>query len=309
MNRRTFLGAAAGVGGLACWNRPGRLAGDRLVERWSWVMGQPVHITLYAMTEQHGLDAAALALTELRRVEGAISLFDASSDLVALNDRAGTGSHRVGPDLTALLVRSEALRQRTAGAFNPAVEPLMRAWGFHASRSSSPTSAELAAAASAVRQATVRIDARGIALGHRDTRLDLGGIGVGYGLDRAAAVLRSAGITRALIDISGDLLAIGSPPGERGWPVEIATMPGVVPSRVVTIADAALATSSNRQSVVRYDGVVTGHIFDPVRGAPAHALTQVSVVATTGTEADALSTAMMVTGQRVAGVREIVAVR
>lgn len=272
-------------------------------------MGQPVHITLYAASEQQGLDAAALALAELRRVEGAISLFDGASDLVALNDRAGTGPLRVGPDLRSVLTRSEALRRRTAGAFNAAVEPLMRAWGFHLPRSSLPSTAELAAARSAVRKATVRIDARGVTLGHRDTRLDLGGIGVGYGLDCAAAVLRSASISRALIDISGDLIAIGSPPGERGWQVEIAPTPGATSTPIVTIVDAALATSSNRQSVVCYDGFVTGHIFDPALGRAARALTQVSVVATSGTEADALSTAMIVSGRRVAGVREVVAIR
>ena len=65
------------------------------------------------------------------------------------------------------------------------------------------------------------------------TQLDLGGIGVGYGLDRAGQVLRRAGIRRALLDVSGDCLAIGSPPGRRGWLVEIAdpTMPGGVIGR------------------------------------------------------------------------------
>ena len=220
MNRRGFLGlAAAGLGGLAV---PRLLTaaslldrGERLVERWSWAMGQPVHLTLFADTEDAGLEAASLALAELRRVEAALSLFDPASDLVALNERAGRGPVRVGPDLLAVLGRAEEFRRLTGGAFNPAVEPLMRAWGFHAPRSSAPTAAELAAARRAVIETRLALGGETVRLGTNEARLDLGGIGVGYGLDRAAGVLRKAGITRALLDVSGDLIALGAPPGQR----------------------------------------------------------------------------------------------
>ena len=303
MNRRSFLGlAAAGLGGLAV---PRLLTaaslldrGERLVERWSWAMGQPVHLTIFADTEDAGLEAASLALAELRRVEAALSLFDPASDLVALNERAGRGPVRVGPDLLAVLRRSEAFRALTRGAFDPAVEPLMRAWGFHAPRAGAPTIGELASARRAVKEARIKLGTVTASLLTGEARLDLGGIGVGYGLDRAAAVLRKAGIQRALLDVSGDIVALGAPPGRAGWEVDIMTVPGPASARSVTLRDAAVATSSNAASVVRYGDIVSGHIMDPDRGTPAHALSQVSVVAATATEADALSTAMLVSGRR-----------
>lgn len=308
MNRRDFLGVAASAAGMPSWRLPTR-TGERLVERWSWVMGQPVHITLFTADEAQGLAAAATALAELRRVEAVLSLFDPASDLVALNERAGRGPLRVSPDLYALLTQCTTLQRRSAGAFNPAVEPLLRAWGFHGARATAPNQQELCAARDAVTRATISLTNGTAALGHQDTRLDLGGIGVGYGLDRASAVLRGLGIQRALLDISGDLIAIGAPPGKEGWDVAIAAVPGSPPLHTVTLADTAVATSSNRASVVRYGSVVTGHIFDPARGIPARALRQVSVVAATGVEADAFSTAMMVSGRRPPGVAEIVALR
>jgi len=306
MNRRSFLGlVAAGLGGLAApWPHPaGRVlgGGERLVERWSWAMGQPVHLLLFAATEDAGLEAAALALAELRRVEAALSLFDPASDLVALNERAGRGPVRIGPDLLAVLKRAEKLRVLTRGAFNPAVEPLMRAWGFHAPRTSAPMAAELEAARRAVSEARLELGEGTASLGTNEARLDLGGIGVGYGLDRAADVLREVGISRALLDVSGDLIALGAPPGRSGWKVDIASVPGGRPCRTVTLRDAAVATSSNTASVVRYGGIIAGHVMDPSRGTPAHTLTQVSVVGGTATEADALSTAMLVSGRRVPG--------
>jgi thiamine biosynthesis lipoprotein len=280
-----------------------RLAGGRFVERWSWAMGQPVHLQLFAVTEAAGYDVAQAALAELRRVERALTLFDDTSDLCELNRGAGRGPRRIGPDLATVLKAAEGFRAETGGAFDPAVEPLMRAWGFHAARTGPPGPAELDEARAAVRAASVRVEGRQAALGSASTRLDLGGIGVGYGLDRMADVLRRAGIRRAFLDVSGDCLAIGAPPGEPGWLVEIAdpTTPGRVRGRT-RLCDAALATSANTVSVVRWGRAVRGHVMNPVTGYPASALIQATVTARTGIEADALSTAMLVAPARYSGI-------
>jgi thiamine biosynthesis lipoprotein len=279
------------------------LAGDVFVERWSWAMGQPVHLQLFAVSEAAGYDAAQAALAELRRVERALTLFDDTSDVCELNRAAGRGPHEVGSDLAAVLEAGERFRALTGGAFDPAVEPLMRAWGFHAVRAFPPSSAELAEACQAVRAARVRVDGRRAALGSVTTQIDLGGIGVGYGLDRMAGVLRRAGIRRAFLDVSGDCLAIGAPPGESGWLVEVADP--IVPGRVrghTRLRDAALATSANTVSVVRWGRAVRGHVMNPATGYPASALVQATVTSPTGIEADALSTAMLVAPRRYPGV-------
>lgn len=136
-----------------------------------------------------------------------------------------------------------------------------------------------------------------------ETRLDLGGIGVGYGLDRAASALRRMGIGSAFLDVSGDCIAIGAPPGvEAGWLVEIADPRGGGVVASIHLRDAALATSSNTVSVVRYGRMLRGHVIDPETGWPADRLVQVTVVAKTGTEADALSTGMLVSGKPSTGV-------
>ena len=316
MKRRQFLRAlgfgAAGAAlpaGLARATagsarlRPATAAGDVFVERWSWAMGQPVHLQLFAASESAGYDVAQAALAELRRVEGALTLFADTSDLCELNRAAGRGPREVGPDLAAVLVAAERFRSLTDGAFDPAVEPLMRAWGFHAARTGPPSSAELAEAREAVHVADVRVDGQRAALGSTTTQLDLGGIGVGYGLDRMAGVLRRAGIRRAFLDVSGDCLAIGAPPGAAGWLVEIAdpTVPGRVRGQT-RLCDAALATSANTVSVVRWGRAVRGHVMNPATGNPASALVQATVTAPTGIEADALSTAMLVAPARYPGV-------
>jgi thiamine biosynthesis lipoprotein len=258
-------------------------------------MGQPVHLQLFARSEPAGYEVAQAALTELRRAERALSLFDDASDLSELNRAAGRGPRAIGPDLAAVLEAAEGFRSSTRGAFDPAVEPLMRAWGFHATQTRPPSVAELAEATEAVHAARVSLRGRRAALGSAFTQLDLGGIGVGYGLDRMALVLRQAGIRRAFLDVSGDCLAIGAPPGETGWLVEIVdpAKPGGVSVRT-RLRDSALATSANTVSVIRWGRAVRGHVMNPATGYPASALVQATVLARTGLEADALSTAVLV---------------
>ncbi|MBA3496890.1 MAG: FAD:protein FMN transferase [Gemmatimonadales bacterium] len=308
MRRRAFFGAVAmGLAGTAAprWltGSVGHAGDEAFVERWSWAMGQPVRLRLFAESESAGYDAAQAALAELRRVEGALSRFDESSDLSELNRRAGRGPIAGGPDLLAVLASAVEFRRSTEGAFDAAIEPLMRTWGFHAPRAGEPTPAELAEARAAVHAAGIDLGEGRVALRGAATRLDLGGIGVGYGLDRAAEVLRRSGVRRALLDVSGDCVALGAPPGESGWLVEIADpeRPGTVMGST-RLRDAALATSSNLVSVVRYGRAVRGHVMDPASGYPAAQCRQVSVVARTGLEADALSTAMLVSPRKYPGV-------
>jgi FAD:protein FMN transferase len=297
VNRREFVGTlGAGFAGMRMLPGPD-LDGERLVERWSWAMGQAVHLQLFVADEAAGYEAAQRAFAELRRVEAALSLFDDASDLSEVNRRAGRGPLRVGDDLATVLVAALRFEGTTRGAFNPAVEPLMRAWGFHVPRIREPTPAEIAEAREAVRASTIVVEGERVTLPAMATKLDLGGIGVGYGLDCATAVLRRCGVRRAYLDVSGDAYALGAPPGERGWAVGVADprRSGEV-VETTRIRNQAIATSSNQVSVIRYGQAVRGHVMDCATGWPARGDAQVTVVARTGIEADALSTAMLVSG-------------
>ena len=311
MKRRDFvqvLGAGClGIGGAVPRIRSRE---DVFVERWSWAMGQPVHVMVFAGSEGEGLDACAAALAELRRVEGRLTLFDDASDLCELNRRAGRRAMRVDEDLRAVLALAQRLKRHSGGAFDVAVEPLMRAWGFHRPRRMAPSAAEVAEGRAAVATAVVELDGDVARLPNGHTQLDFGSIGVGYGIDRALGVLRVRGIRRALLDVSGDIGALGAPPGEDGWLVGIAD-----PDRrgrsvaAVRLNNGALATAANTVSLVRYGALVAGHVMDPATGWPARALRQASVMTRTATDADALSTAMLVSGREPPGVLQSWTVR
>src|SRR5437867_7174485 len=306
MHRRRFVTTLGTRLGLVFLPRlPRWRADDVFVERWSWAMGQPVHVMVFAGSEQEALDACAAALAELRRVERPLTLFDTASDLCELNRRAGRKRMRVDRDLRAVLAHAAAFKRATGGAFNAAVEPLMRVWGFHRHRASAPTAAELAEAREAVLAAVVELDGDVARLPSAHTQLDFGAIGVGYGIDRALELLRARGLRRAFIDVSGDMAAIGAPPGEPGWRGDIADPDRPGAGRAVATTrrrDAALGHGADAEETVRYGSLGAGHVIGSAPGWPARALKQATVVTRTAVAADALSTAMLVSGRRPEGV-------
>src|SRR2546422_4724715 len=97
-------------------------------------MGQPVHLMVFAGSEQEGLDACTAALAELRRVERPLTLFDTASDLCELNRRAGLKGMRGDRDLRAGLAQAAAFKRAPGGALHLAGEPPVRGWGVYPHR-------------------------------------------------------------------------------------------------------------------------------------------------------------------------------
>jgi thiamine biosynthesis lipoprotein len=226
------------------------------------------------------LDAAFGALDEVDR---AMSLWK-ESELTALN-RAGSG--RVSDGLFSVLEDALVIAALSGGAFDPTVEPLVRATGGLGGphrRLSAPETKRLLARVGFRR---VRLDphARSVAL-EPGTALDLGGIAKGYAVDRALTALRAAGAQGAVVDLGrsslgvfGDALALDVADPED---------PVRPPWAWFVVREAAVGSSGADQ---RKD-----HIIDPRTGRPARRVLAATVVAAEAMEADALSTAVFVLG-------------
>ena len=235
-------------------------------------------------------DAAVIekAFDAVRRVEKAISNYDEASELSRLHRERAI---EAGPDLLAFVNDSLRLSKETGGAFDPTVAPLVRLWGFKAGRFRVPADAEIEAARKAVGMGRVTVDGRRVSL-PEGVELDPGAIGKGQGVDAAAAVLRAAGVTRALIDFGSTQVAIGR------WTVEIRDPFAEGKSLgTLTLENEALSTSGGYEKFFEKDGKTYGHILDPRTGRPADRVAATSVVAPTGAESDALSTAFYVDGK------------
>lgn len=240
------------------------------------------------------------AFDEIERIEEALSNYRPTSELSRINRLAGTQPVTTDPEVFHLLQTSFDYSRRSDGAFDITVGPLMRAWGFFRANGHYPTAAELSRARASVGWNKVDLDPelRTVEFRSPGMELDPGGIGKGYAVDQVVAVLRDAGIASALIDAgSSTLYALGTPPGKTGWKV-LVPKPADRAHAIseVLLRDNSLSTSGSYEKFFRLDGRTYCHIMDPRTGSPVQGMLQTTVIAATGTDSDALSTAMFVMG-------------
>jgi thiamine biosynthesis lipoprotein len=243
-------------------------------------------------------DAAEAAFQEIARVERVMSNWDPASEVSGLNAMAGRGPQPVSRDLAIVVREAESLCVASGGAFDLTVGPLLDAWGFNTESPSKPSPERAREAASRVgcHRMSVRLDPPSITLAD-GTRLDLGGIGKGYAVDQALAVLDAHGVTRAKLDFGSSSLGfVGRVDG--GWPIVVADPRDPDnPLLSFRIEHGAVSSSGQRERSFLRDGHRYGHIFDPRVGAPVESrLLVVTVIAPKASTADGLSTALFVMG-------------
>ena len=263
------------------------------------LMGAPWTITVYAPSQAAGREAIAAAFTEIERLKGILSDYEPASELSRLSAAAPTPEPvPVGADLWLVLVAAEGTRQLTGGAFDIAVGPLTSLWRQARRSGRLPDPDKLAAATAAVGAGTVELvpETQSVRLPKPGTRLDPGGIGMGYAADGALEVLAAHGISSAMIDASGDVLVSAAPPGTDGWRIAVAPLRPGGRGDTLVLVHAAVTTSGDAYQAVEIDGVRYSHIVDPRTGLGVTGPTTVTVVAPDAMTADALATAASVLG-------------
>jgi thiamine biosynthesis lipoprotein len=269
-----------------------------------YMMGTRFEIVLCGEDDESHLRAAGEgALDEIERVEGLLSIYQPDSAISQLNARAAGGWVNTHPEVFALLKRALELSRETGGAFDISVLPLLRAWGFVGGGGHTPDPAEVCAARALVGCEHVALDSEtcSVRYDRAGVGLDLGAIGKGYALDVAVGLLRESGVTSALLHGgTSTVTAIGCPDDKDAWLVAIRdpeSKDGIL--ETVSLGDgAALSVSgAHGKCFTGADGGMYGHVLDPRTGAPARAAKLAAVIAPTATEADALSTAVLVLGE------------
>jgi thiamine biosynthesis lipoprotein len=247
-----------------------------------------------ARLAESAIDAA---LAELRRVEQMMSRFQPDSDIGRVNLGAGVDGVVVSAE-TALVIQSAlAWSSVSDGAFDPALGSATVLWDvLH--RQEPPAEGSVARLAS--RGLWRRVDLSRVGGSHQvrfndpDVQLDLGGIAKGYGIDRAVAALRTAGIRHGIVTVGGDLYALGHAPDDAPWEVGIRDPhhPDRLAGRL-SVADRAVTTSGDYERYFTWQGVRYHHLIDPSTAAPRQSLIHsVTVQGDNAMHADAAGTAV-----------------
>lgn len=270
------------------------------------MFGTRVEVITWGASEQEARSATAAVLQEFDRLHRAYHAWE-PSELTALNTAiaAGTPQIPVSAELAAMLTDARAIALTGDELFNPALGQLIALWGFHSDTftpARPAADALVAAIAAHPRMADLTISGTTVSSRNRAVQLDLGGYAKGYALDRAAALLRERGINNALINIGGNLMALGSK-GEHPWRVGIQHPREPRPLASLPLRDGeAIGTSGDYQRFFELDGERYCHLLDPRSGMPARGTQAVTLLVTprphAGTLSDAASKPAYLAGER-----------
>ena len=286
-------------------------------------------IALNAGEYPGGTDAAVEALDLVDRLEDQLTVYRDTSEVSQLNRRAAGEPVVVEASLFDLLVQAKRLSQQTGGAIDVTSGPLTKLWGFYRRQGEMPTPAEINEALSRVGSQWLELDAaaQSVRFARAGMELNLGAIGKGYALDRAADHLVTQGVGDFLIHGgASSVLARGSrstasPQSQAQRPQSADDGPAMLDAELAapgwrvalkhplkpdqrlaefSLVNQALGTSGSGTQFFHYQGKRYGHILDPRSGWPADQVLAATVVAPTAALADALSTAFYVGGLQLA---------
>ncbi|MGV8894194.1 MAG: FAD:protein FMN transferase [Burkholderiaceae bacterium] len=267
------------------------------------VFGTLVEISIYGESEASANLLSAQVLREFDRLHHKFHAWQPSA-LTALNDSIARGeSYQADAEMVDMLKAATSLAENSDNLFNPAIGGLIRLWGFQSSDITphDPLPAEIKRWVDAKpRMTDLRYNGTIISSRNKAVMLDLGGYAKGYALDQAAKILRAAHVKAALINVGGNVLAIGQP-GVHPWKVGIQNPRGEGTVAIVALHDnEAIGTSGDYQRYFMQDGKRRPHIIDPRTGQTTDLVASVTTIASggndAGTRSDGNSKPLFITG-------------
>lgn len=264
-------------------------------------MGGLYSIVVYG-PDRTKLEAAVnSAFEEIQRLDQLLSNYKPTSEWSEVNRDAAKRAVPVSRELYQLLEACQDYSRRSEGAFDITVGPLMKVWGFYKGTGRLPHRAEVRTALASVGSSHIRLDAAGrsVRFDRTGVEMDPGGIGKGYAVDRAVAVLREGGIASAFVSAAtSTVYGLGAPPSDsRGWEVRMVNPKDRNQTvQVIHLKDESMSTSGNYEKFFVAGGRMYSHIMDPRTGYPAEGMLQVSVVAPRALDSEAWTKPIYING-------------
>lgn len=275
---------------------------EPIYQEQGYVFGTLVEVTVFGVEETRAQQGIADVMHEFQRLHDLLHAWK-PSELSSLNTAIAQGKRQtVSPELAAMLQDAAQLTSQSEGLFNPTIGGLIQTWGFQADdfKAVLPEEKQITSLIKANPQMSdLTISANEVRSANQNVKLDLGGYAKGYALDRAATILKQQGINDALINIGGNVLALGSH-GKRPWRVGIQhpRKPGALATLELRDGE-AVGTSGDYQRYFEVDGKRYCHLIDPRNGHPVQGVQAVTIIthgARAGLLSDASSKPLFISG-------------
>lgn len=276
---------------------------EKIFRKSTILMDTLVTVNVVTDSEVKAEDAINGAFEEIRRLEEMINFWSAHSEISEINRKAGVSPVRVSSQTMDIIEKATFVSEKTRGAFDPTIGPLVRLWDFR--KKVIPDNRTILERTRLVDYRAVIIDKqKGTAfLKKRGMSFDTGGVAKGYAADLAVSVLKERGIRAGIVSVAGDIRAFGTKPDGKPWRVGIRNPRPLNSSdkdilATVELMDMAISTSGDYERFFIQNGKRYHHIIDPKTGYPAMQCQSVTVIARQGVFTDGFSTGVFVLGPK-----------
>jgi len=271
-----------------------------LMARTHPTMGSELTVTVWTADEDATAPAIDAVFAEFDRLDALLSVWKPGSDVLRINAAAGQQAVPVSAETCEVLTIARQVSEWTNGKFDVTFGALSEVWKFDHDRDNRvPTADEIAARLPFIDYRAVAIDAaaKTVFATRPGIRVHLGGIGKGYAVDRAVAILRQRGLHDFMVQAGGDLYVAGRP-GDGPWRLGIQDPRGAPNESFATIElrDATFSTSGDYERAFIQNGQRYHHILDPASGQPAREAVSVTTVSKRAVIADAVSKGVFILG-------------
>ena len=244
-----------------------------------------------------------LIQSHLDQREAVLSHWQKDSAVTRFNDSRSTDWQPVPPELIQVIELARDIASKTGGALDITLAPLIDLWGFGAAGSAKaiPTERQIAEAKTRCgwKHLHSRLDPPALKKDIPDLRLNVASVTEGFVIDELISRLQQQGLSDFLLEVGGEVAAIGHAPAGTAWRVGIQT-PEATPGdalQTLPLSDLCIATSGNYRHRIETNGQSYSHLIDPRSGRPiTHPLTSVSVIHSSSALADGYATALMILG-------------
>ncbi len=272
-----------------------RSAEPQYVRNEGYVFG-----TTYHYTYAHSADLGQAIALKLRQYDASLSTFNRNSIISRVNRNEDV---EVDTFFVTVFRRAQQINRLSGGAYDLTVAPLLDAWGFGFANADSITPQLIDSLMQFVGMDKIDLDGRRVVKADSRVRIEACSLAEGYGVDVAASVLDSAGVTDYMVEIGGEVHVRGRNPKGELWhiavdkPIEGSTEADRQCQLILGLTDCAVSTSGSYRNFYYKDGKRLSHTIDPTTGHPIeHGMLSVTVVGPNTMTTDALSTTMMVMG-------------
>ena len=265
---------------------------EPLYKQQGHVFGTLAEVSIYGVEDSKAKDAADEILREFERLQQLLN-GRKPGELSSLNAAlARQGPAKLSPEMAGIIRETSALSEKSGGRFNPAIGKLIALWHFNAGESTPaiPAAGTIAALVkTSLRMADITVSGDSVSSNNPAAQLDFDGYTKGHALDRARALLKARGIRNALVNIGGNILALGEH-GTRPWKVGIQHPRREGPIATIELYDGeTIATAGDYQRYFERDGKRYCDVIDPATGYPAQGVEAATVLTKPGEQMGALA--------------------